>query len=70
MITNAILSDEDRIITVSNYDSIDGIYIGCPAIVNINGVKERIYVELNHEEQDKLSNSIGVIKNAIDSIDE
>jgi L-lactate dehydrogenase len=70
MITNAILSDEDRIITVSNYDSMDGIYIGCPAIVNINGVKERIYVELNQQEQDKLSNSIGVIKNAIDSIEE
>ena len=70
MITNAILSDEDRIVTVSNYDSIDNVYIGTPAIVNRNGVKERIYVELNEEEQEKLNKSIGVIKDAIESIEE
>lgn len=70
MITNAILSDEDRVITVSNYDSFDGIYIGTPAIVNREGVKERIYVELNSEEQEKLNNSIYVIKEAINKISE
>lgn len=68
MITNAILSDEDRVITVSNYDSFDGVYIGTPAIVNREGVKERFYVELNEEEQEKLSNSISVIKEAINKI--
>lgn len=70
MITNAILSDEDRIVTVSNYDSFDNIYIGTPAIVNREGVKERIYVELNDEEQEKLNNSIGIIKDAIDKLGE
>ncbi len=70
MITNAILSDEDRIITVSNYDSFDDIYIGTPAIVNKDGVKERIYVELNDQEQEKLSKSIGIIKDAIDKLGE
>lgn len=70
MITNAILSNEDRIITVSNYDSFDDIYIGTPAIVNKDGVKERIYVELNDQEQEKLSKSIGIIKDAIDKLGE
>ncbi len=70
MITNAILSDEDRIITVSNYDSLDGIYIGLPAVVNKQGVKERFYIELNEKENEKLKKSIGVIKDAIESIEE
>lgn len=70
MITNAILSDENRIVTVSNYNSMDGLYIATPAIVNRNGVKERIFVELNDEEQEKFDKSVEVIKNAINSIND
>lgn len=68
MITNAILSDENRVITVSNYDKDNDIYIGTPAVVNKSGVKQRIYVELTTEETEKLQYSVDVIKDAINKI--
>lgn len=68
MITNAILSDENRVITVSNYDKENDIYIGTPAIVNKTGIKQRIYIELTEEETIKLQNSVDVIKDAINKI--
>ena len=68
MITNAILSDENRVITVSNYDKENDIYIGTPAIVNKTGIKQRIYIELTEEETRKLQNSVDVIKDAINKI--
>lgn len=68
MITNAILSDENRVITVSNYDKRNNIYIGTPAIVNKSGVKERIYVNLDEKETQKMHNSVSVIKEAINKL--
>lgn len=68
-ITNAILGDENAIITVSTYDDKNDVYIGLPSIINKNGVSNRIYVELNNDETLKLQNSIDVIKNAIKKID-
>lgn len=67
-ITNAILGDENAILTVSNYDKENDIYIGLPAIINKNGVKNKIYIELNNEETNKLQNSINIIKDAINKI--
>lgn len=69
-ITNAILSDENRIITVSNYDPENQIYIGTPAIINRNGIKTRIYIELDQEETLKMRNSVDVIKEAIEKLDD
>lgn len=68
MITNAILSDENRVITVSNYDEKNGVFIGMPAIVNRDGVKQKIYIDLSEEEAEKLKKSIGIIKDAIEKI--
>lgn len=68
-ITNAILGDENAIITVSNYDKENDIYIGLPAILNKDGVKDKIYVELNIEETTKLQNSINIIKEALKKVD-
>lgn len=68
MITNAILSDENRVITVSNYDDANGIFVGMPAIVNRDGVKQKIYIDLSKEEEEKLERSIGIIKDAINKI--
>lgn len=68
MITNAILSDENRVITVSNYDEKNGVFIGMPAIVNRDGVKQKIYIDLSEEEAEKLEKSISIIKNAIEKI--
>lgn len=67
-ITNAILGDENVILSVSAYDKENEIYISTPAIVNNTGVKEKIYVPFNAEETEKIKNSIKVIKEAIDSI--
>ena len=67
-ITNAILGDENAIITVSNYDKTNGVYVGMPAIINRAGVSQKIFVSLNETETEKLKNSIDVIKDAIKKI--
>ena len=64
-ITNAILNNENSIITVSTYDEENNIFIGLPAIINKNGIKGKIFVNLTEEETKKLQNSIDVIKEAI-----
>ena len=69
-ITNAILGDENSIITISTYDSDNDCFIGCPAILNKSGVKKKIHIKLNKEEEEKLTKSIGIIKDAIKSIKE
>lgn len=69
-ITNAILSDENSIITVSSYDKINDIFVGGATIINKNGCKERMYIKLNEEETKKLEKSISIIKDAINSIEE
>lgn len=68
-ITNAILGDENTIITVSNYDEKNQVYLGLPAILNRKGVSKKIYVELNDEESKKLQNSIDIIKDAINKVE-
>lgn len=75
-LVRAVLDDENAILTVSTY--LDGeynqkdIYIGVPAIINKNGVREILNLELNKEEQGKLDNSCKLIKemreNSIDKI--
>lgn len=67
-ITNAILNNENSIITVSSYDKENDIFMGIPSIINRNGVRERVYVELNEEETKKLQNCVNIIKDAINSI--
>ena len=64
-ITNAILNDENTIITVSSYDRTNDVYVGGPTILNRDGIRERVYVQLTEEETKKLQNSIDVIKDAI-----
>ena len=68
-ITNAILNDEESIFTLSNYDPNNKVYFGSPVIVGKDGIKDRIYIELNEEESQKLKNSIKIISEAIDSLE-
>lgn len=65
MITNCILSDENRILPVSNYDEFSDTYNGFPAVLGRYGIKRRIGLDLDEEEQDKFNNSIGIIRQAI-----
>lgn len=68
-ITNAILGDENTILTVSSYDKENNIFMGIPSVVNCDGVKQRIYIELTDEEINKLQHSVDIIKDAIKKID-
>jgi len=67
-ITNAILGNENTIISLSVYDEKNDVYIGLPAIVNNRGVERRIYLNLTEEESKKLQNSINIIKENIKNV--
>ena len=75
-IVRAIIDDENAILTVSTYldhkYGQDDIYIGIPAVIGKNGVRELVELSLNDYEQEKLDNSCKVIKemreNSIDKI--
>ena len=68
-ITNAILNNENTIITISSYDEENDIYFSTPSVINKDGAIKKMKVELNKTEQDKLDNSINVIKDAIKKIE-
>ncbi len=65
-LVRAILDNENSILTVSTYLNNEygqeDIYIGVPAIINSEGVREIIKLELSQEEQEKLDNSCRIIK--------
>ena len=67
-ITNAILGDENSIITVSTYDEENDVFVGLPAVINSKGVREKVYVNLTKDEEKQLQNSINVIKDAINKV--
>lgn len=67
-ITNAILGDLNSIITVSTYDKDNDVYVGLPTILDKNGAKGRVFVDLCEEEEGKLQHSIDVIKEAIKKV--
>ncbi|MFE8694975.1 L-lactate dehydrogenase [Cytobacillus sp. FJAT-53684] len=65
-ITKAIFSNENSILTVSAH--LDGqygedhVYIGVPAVLNRNGIREIIELKLNKDEQQLFQNSVNVLK--------
>ena len=73
-IIKAILNNENEILTVSTY--LDGeynqkeIYIGVPAIINHQGVKEILQLNLADDEKAKLDNSCNVLRNMLKEIEE
>jgi L-lactate dehydrogenase len=69
-ITNAILGDENTVLTVSNYDAKNDVFVGMPAIIGRNGIEDKVYIEIDKEEERKLENSIKVIKEAINKVEE
>ncbi len=64
-LTNAILDDENTIFTVSSYNEQYEVYIGMPSIVNSNGVREIIDIDMSHKECELLTKSAMIIKNEI-----
>ncbi len=73
-IVKSILDNDNSILTVSTYLK-DGeygqndIYIGVPAVVNQNGVRELVTLELSKEEQEKLNHSCQILREMIDKLE-
>ena len=67
-ITNALLGDENTVMVVSTYDDTNDIYIGLPSVINKNGADRKINITLDQEETAKLNNSISILKNAINEL--
>jgi len=71
-LTKAILRDENSVLTVSTY--LDGeygqndIYIGVPAVVNRDGVRQVVELNLNQDEQAKFENSVNVLKKTMEPV--
>lgn len=64
-LTRAILFDENSIFTVSVYLKGEygkkGVYIGVPSVVNRNGVREILEMELSNEEKKSFENSCNIL---------
>ena len=71
-LTRAILNDENSIFSVSAYLKGEygekGLYIGVPAVVNRNGVREVLEMELSDDEKEQFRNSCNIIKEMINEI--
>lgn len=67
-ITNAILDNENTILTVSTYNEEYDCFIGTPAIINRNGVAKKFPVILTTEEQKLYQDSANIIKGEIDRL--
>lgn len=68
-LVKAVLNDENSILTVSTYQNgeynQEGMYIGVPAIINKNGVREILELKLNKEDQEKFNHSCEIMKETI-----
>ena len=71
-IVRTVMNDTNEILTVSSYlDDVYGqkdIYIGVPAIINSNGVREILELDLLPENQERLDNSCRIIKEYMEDI--
>lgn len=67
-ITKAILNNENIVLNVSS--PVDNIYIGMPSVINKDGIKGTMKINLNDEERIKYEHSKAIIKDAIDSMEE
>ena len=69
-LVHAVLNDENSILTVSTYQNNEygqeGMYIGVPAIINKDGVKEILELKLNDEDQAKFNYSCEIMKENIE----
>lgn len=71
-IVRAILDNENSILTVSTYLESgeygkSGVYIGIPTVINSNGVREILEIDLNEQEKNKLDESCEIINKIIEN---
>ncbi|MBO5397915.1 MAG: L-lactate dehydrogenase [Clostridia bacterium] len=71
-IVRTIMNDTNEILTVSAYLNNqygqNDIYIGVPAIVNSNGARELLELDLSPENQEKLNNSANILRENMEKI--
>lgn len=67
-ITNAILSNENAILTISSYDEENDLFIGYPTIINKDGAIKRLPFPLSDKEKEKYELSINTLKDVIRGI--
>ena len=71
-ITKAILGNENSILPVSAYlDEQYGhkdVYIGVPAIINRQGIREVVELKLNDKEREQFNHSVIVLKETMESV--
>ena len=71
-IVKAILSDENSCLSVSAY--LNGqygqndVFVGVPAIINRNGVREVFELNITEEEKEKLTKSVNVLKETLATV--
>lgn len=69
-LTKAILNNENSIYSVSAYlrgeYGHEDIYVGVPAIINANGVKTVLEIPLTDNEQERMDESVQILKDIID----
>lgn len=71
-ITKAILGNENSILPVSVH--LDGqyghkdVYIGVPAVINVDGIREVLEIPLNQEEQKQFDHSVKVLKETMSTV--
>jgi len=72
-ITKALFNDSNSIIPVSvlvkDYYGVDNIYIGMPAIINRQGVREVLKIHMTKEDQDRFKESGDILKELIGKMD-
>ncbi|MRH42034.1 L-lactate dehydrogenase [Aquibacillus halophilus] len=65
-LTKAILHNENSIVTISTLlegeYGINDVFLGVPAVVNENGVRQILELQLNESEQQKLEKSASILK--------
>ena len=67
-ITNAILNDSNKILTVSSYNEEYGLYIGQPTVLNKNGVKKVLKLNLTDDDKIKFEESVNAIQSVINTL--
>lgn len=67
-ITNAILNDENAILSISSYDELDDLFIGYPTLINKKGAVKRLPFKLDEEEKKRFQKSIDTLKEVIKNI--
>ncbi|MEK6917143.1 MAG: L-lactate dehydrogenase [Nanoarchaeota archaeon] len=71
-IVRTILTNQNKVFPVStiieNYYGIKNICLSIPCVIGKNGIKEKIYLHLDKDEEKKLKNSAKVIKSYITQV--